>query len=339
MNNEAPLVSVIIPVYNVRAYLPQCLENVINQSYGNLEILIIDDGSTDGSGRICDQYAEKDERIRVLHTENRGLASARNLSLEQICGEYISFLDSDDWMELNTIETLLKAMTQTGSDIVVAQSSTEYFGKTTYPVKAPEGPQLFRGQQILPAFTQGLFGDVVWNKLYRTNLFASHRFPDGHNYEDVATTWKLMKDLAAEDGTVCRLPDILFHFRARQSSITHTRSLYNLLDRWEAYLAKYEALPKYQAQLLPACIMAAGQMWLWYETFSKEERAHARITMTQMQIFSRTHSHQVLNGKYSLYVKLACLITQWNHPLILRLCCYGNKLRRALRHSNTKLYP
>ena len=148
MNNEAPLVSVIIPVYNVRAYLPQCLESVINQSYGNLEILIIDDGSTDGSGRICDQYAEKDERIRALHTENRGLASVRNLGLEQICGEYISFLDSDDWMELNTIETQLKAMIQTGSDIVVAQSSTEYFGKTTYPVKAPEGPQLFLGQQM-----------------------------------------------------------------------------------------------------------------------------------------------------------------------------------------------
>lgn len=145
--------------------------------------------------------------------------------------------------------------------------------------------------------------------------------------------------LAAEDGTVCRLPDVLFHFRARQSSITHTRSLSNLMDRWEASHAKYEALPGYQKQLLPGCIMTAGQMWLCYHAFSKEEQARAKNTMQQMQRFSRAHFHQMLTGDYSLHVKIAGLITQWNHPLVFCLCCYGNKIRSALRYSNTKLYP
>ena len=338
MNNEAPLVSVIIPVYNVRTYLPQCLDSVINQSYRNLEILIIDDGSTDGSGRICDQYARKDERIRVFHTKNRGLASARNLGLEQIHGEYISFLDSDDWMELHTIEIMLNAMTQTGSDIVVAPEYYEYIGKTRCSKNTSKTIQFFRGQEILPAFAQGLFADVVWNKLYCANVFATLRFPDGHNYEDAATTWRIMKDLASEGGIVSILPDVLFHFRMRQSSISHTKTLGNLLDRWEAYHAKYEALPEYHAQLLPACILSAGQMWIHYETFSNEERAYARTTMNQMQAFSRTHLHQVLTGEYSSYVKLACLISQWNHPIVMHLAHQGNKVRKLFTESHAKPY-
>ena len=339
MNKEAPLVSVIIPVYNVRTYLPQCLESVINQSYRNLEILIIDDGSTDGSGRICDQYARKDERIRVFHTENRGLASARNPGLEQIHGEYISFLDSDDWMELHAIETMLSTMFQTGSDIVAALSCREYMGKTSWSRYVLKSIQLFHGQDILPAFAQGLFGgNAVWSKLYRADLFASLRFPNGHNYEDVAISWKIMKELAAVGGTVSLLPDVLSHIRMRQTSITHTKSMTNLLDCWEANQAKYEALPEYQAQLLPACIMAAGQMWVHYQTFTKEERALARITMARMQGFSRTHFYQILHGKYSLHVKLSCLITQWNHPILMHLAHHGNKVRKLFTESRPKLY-
>ena len=98
------LVSVIIPVYNVSRYLPQCFDSVTSQTYRNLEIIVIDDGSTDDSGIICDQYAEKDDRIHVIHTDNRGLASARNLGLENVSGEYISFIDSDDWIEPHAID-------------------------------------------------------------------------------------------------------------------------------------------------------------------------------------------------------------------------------------------
>ena len=147
-----------------------------------------------------------------------------------------------------------------------------------------------------------------------------------------------MKNLAENSGTVSILPDVLFHFRMRQSSITHTKNLSNLLDRWEANQAKYEALPEYQAQLLPACILSAGQMWIHYATFTEEERACARATIDQMQVFSKTHSHQVLRGEYSSYVKLACLITLQNHPILMHLAHHGNKVRKIFTNSQAKLY-
>lgn len=128
--NDAPLVSVVIPVYNVSRYLPQCLDSVISQTYRNLEILIVDDGSTDDSGDICDRYANGDDRIRVFHTPNGGIASARNLALENVKGQYISFLDSDDWIERHAIETLLRAARLTESDIVDARYYIEYMGNT-----------------------------------------------------------------------------------------------------------------------------------------------------------------------------------------------------------------
>ena len=105
---NTPLVSVIVPVYNVAPYLEQCLDSIVNQSYRNLEIILVDDGSTDKSGAICDRYAEQDSRIQVVHKENGGQSSARNVALDMMTGEWVLFVDSDDWIELNTLELLLE---------------------------------------------------------------------------------------------------------------------------------------------------------------------------------------------------------------------------------------
>ena len=112
----ASLVSIVIPVYNVSSYLAECLESVINQSYYNIEIIIIDDGSTDGSDSICDRFAQYDDRICVIHTDNRGLSSARNLGLEKCRGSYLMFVDSDDWIEHHSVETLKKVQKTKESD-------------------------------------------------------------------------------------------------------------------------------------------------------------------------------------------------------------------------------
>ena len=120
--DKKPLVFVVIPVYNVSRYLQQCLDSVVSQTYRNLEIIIVDDGSTDGSGRICDRYEKRDERSHVIHSANRGLSSARNLGLDKIRGSYILFVNSDDWIEPHTVDTLIRAAMQTGADIVIAKS-------------------------------------------------------------------------------------------------------------------------------------------------------------------------------------------------------------------------
>ena len=335
---EAPLVSVVIPVYNVRSYLPQCLESVICQSYRNLEILLIDDGSDDGSGRICDRYAERDARIRVLHTENKGLASARNLGLKNARGTFISFIDSDDWIEPHAIGTLLKAALQHHADIVAAGKSREYVNRSVPSRKMKEQVFVFRDQDILPAYVRGLFSNVTWNKLYRSDCFSDIRFPDGHNYEDNATTWKLMARIAETGGTIVFLPEVLYHFRMRKSSITHTITLANIVDCWTAFRGKYEGLPEYREQLLSSCFMAIGKMWLNYSGLTAEEKDRAVITIREMQSFSKSHFRQTMKGKYSPRTKLICLLSNTGNPAVMWCCFRGGKFLQILRNTREKMF-
>ena len=333
----ASLVSVVIPVYNVRRYVSQCLDSVLCQSYANIEIIVIDDGSTDGSGRICDEYAKRDSRVSVLHTENRGLASARNLGLEKASGIFLSFVDSDDWVESDFIERLVCTAMETEADIVCIKSCKEYVGRTVYP-QIVDGQKCFRGQEILQAFASGLFRNAMWNKLYRHSCFSGIRFPDGHNYEDISTTWKLMQKLAESDGLVVELPEALYHLRKRKSSISHTKSISNIIDFWLASLEKYEGLAEYQDKLLPACFSGIGRMWTHYSAFSKEEKIEAKSIIREMQTFSKEHSQEVVRWKYPKCIKMACLVSQCRSPYLMWLCFCLGKLRRANKRIQYTMY-
>lgn len=334
----SPVVSVIIPVYNVSSYLSQCLDSVIGQTYQHIEILVIDDGSTDDSGRICDEYARRDSRIKVLHTENRGLASARNLGLEYASGSFLSFIDSDDWIEASFMETLVQTAIETGADIVTVKRCKEYVGKTV-PSQGNEAyMQMFRGQDILPAFASGLFRTEVWNKLYRISCFTDLRFPDGHNYEDVSTTWKLMKTIAGKDGLIVSLSEDLYHFRVRKTSISQTKSFRNVADLWIAHRGKYDGLTEFQKQLLPSCFSAIRDMWANYISFSREERRKAAEIIREMQSFSKAHFHQVMSGKYRWSIKMICLISQFRAPIVMWGCFCVKSLRRVIREKKCPMF-
>ena len=118
MNKNEPLISIIVPVYNVEKYLSKCIDSIINQTYKNIEIILIDDGSTDSSGAICDKYALVDSRIHVLHIENSGVSNARNVGLNHATGDYIGFVDSDDYIEPNMYELLLEELIADDVDVV-----------------------------------------------------------------------------------------------------------------------------------------------------------------------------------------------------------------------------
>ena len=332
------LVSVIIPVYNVSRYLLQCFDSVISQTYRNLEIIVIDDGSTDDSGSICDQYAEKDNRIHVIHTDNRGLASARNLGLENVSGEYISFIDSDDWIEPQTIEMFIGAALETEVDIVSARTCSEYVGGTVHRPMEKNDSHSYFGQDILSAFAEGKFGSVVWNKLYCVECFRDIRFPDGHNYEDVAIIWKIMKNLAESGGMVTALSDELIHFRVRKNSISHTYMLNNVADSWNTYLAKYEALPDYQDKLLVECFRPIRRMWMNYCGYSKEDKAEAQKIIQEMHSFSKKNLHRVMKGDYSKQMKLFCILTQSRSAATMWIGYCGGKLRRVLKGGKYKMF-
>ena len=189
------VVSVIIPIYNVRPYLREALESVINQNYRNLEILLIDDGSDDGSERICDEYKKKDERIRLIHQKNKGLSAARNAGLNVATGHIIAFLDPDDAFHPDYIGKMLETMEHEVVDLVVCNFSicNDSFDfvrrkEKAFPIK--EG--IYDRDNILRALADDMINHAVWNKLYRRELWEKIRFPVGHDYEDLDTTFKVL---------------------------------------------------------------------------------------------------------------------------------------------------
>ena len=184
-------ISVIIPVYNVVRYLPKCIDSVRNQTYQNLEIIVIDDGSTDGCGGICDAYAKKDERIRVVHQKNQGRSAARNRALDIMTGDLVGFVDFDDWIEPDYYEVLEKHMRKTGADIVTSGYYYVYQDKVIKSrINHQEAP--YDKYSGLKALSEHKIPHVVWNKLYRKNLFAALKFIEGRTYEDVLITYRLI---------------------------------------------------------------------------------------------------------------------------------------------------
>ena len=187
-------ISVIIPVYNVQEYLPKCLDSVIAQTYGNLEILLVNDGSTDQSGEICDRYAQKDSRIHVIHQDNKGLAAARNTGIEAAAGTYIGFVDSDDWIELDMYEFLYDLLHEHQADLAICRlreiSSTNLTNYSTGQLLVCDGLTAFK-KMILQAHTYPLNIGVV-NKLYKKELLTDCTFPVGRLTEDIYFTPKVL---------------------------------------------------------------------------------------------------------------------------------------------------
>ena len=180
------LLSVIVPVYNVESYLPTCIESIINQTYSNLELFLVDDGSTDKSGEICDEYAKKDSRIMVIHKENGGQGSARNRALDIAKGEYIAFVDSDDHIELNMYDAMINALERTDSDLVLCGFYTDS-GLRIVDSIVPEKEMIFESDEELlrKYFDSPFVGGQPWNKVFKSSVFDELRFPEGTAREDV----------------------------------------------------------------------------------------------------------------------------------------------------------
>ena len=176
-----PLISVIVPCYNVEEYLPKCIESILNQTYRNLEILLVDDGSPDNCGRICDEYAAKDSRIRIIHKKNGGLSDARNAALDVMTGEYVTFIDSDDYVSDDYVEYLYKIIKESGVKLSVSSyqtfvddSSAEICTNNPLFVKIVHTNDALTGM-----FYQQIFDTSAWAKMYHRSLFSDGiRYPN-----------------------------------------------------------------------------------------------------------------------------------------------------------------
>jgi eps5I len=220
-------VSVIIPVYKVEKYLKRCVESVVNQTYKNTEIILVNDGSPDNCGVICDEYAKIDSRIKVIHKANGGLSSARNAGLDIASGEYIMFVDSDDWIEEDSLEKLDKYMDMS-YDII--NFKFRFAKGKTKNIELNDKLKDSYECDLLSYIDKLFLGELdffIWNKLYKKNLFDKVRFPEGRNYEDLATIYKLYfkaKNIIVTDYT------LYYYWLGNSNSITSNSTIKNMTD-------------------------------------------------------------------------------------------------------------
>ncbi len=185
------VISVIVPIYNVEKYLVRCLQSIIKQTYQNLEIILVDDGSTDTSGKLCDKFAEKDSRIIVIHKKNGGLSDARNVGIDKSSGSYLVFVDSDDWIDPDMISILYNVAQKNNSDIIECSYRNIY--KDHILEETNCNAEIINGDYVTAL--EGMldwryFKPVAWNKLYKRNVIKDIRYPVGRLHEDEFTTYK-----------------------------------------------------------------------------------------------------------------------------------------------------
>jgi len=227
------MISVIVPVYNVEAYLPACVDSILRQDYANMEIILIDDGSTDGSAQICDLYAEKDKRIKAIHKENGGAASAKNAGLRIASGEYLSFVDSDDYLEPDAYRHMVSILEAHSAEVVQCSFRDVYTDETIDHVVLQERCD-FSTQGYLKRYTEDWSCCLLWDKLYRRSLFDGIYFEEGHIVDDEYFTYQGIMNAKK----IVHDPYIVYNYRKRISSVTikpeyRERTIYDKLDYLE----------------------------------------------------------------------------------------------------------
>ena len=255
------LISVIVPVYNVEPYLRQCLDSIVNQTYPNIEILIVDDGSPDHCGEICDEYAKKDSRIIVIHQENAGLSAARNAALDIARGEYIMFVDSDDWVEPTFCEKALEMVIEHQVELVCF-GFKKIFQKEHKEIRTNNPRLLDRAEAInhIILYDEPSLYNIVWNKIYHKKLFQTLRFPIGMVCEDNAITYKLI-----HQSLFIYISDLLLYNynRIRNDSITSKKNSKKPKITIDLFLIRYERLlflKKYYPQFVENQIIELAKM-------------------------------------------------------------------------------
>lgn len=293
-------ISVIVPIYNIEKYLNRMLESLINQSYKNLEIILIDDGSCDSSGDICDEYKKKDDRIKVIHKTNEGVSKVRNLGIKLATGDYIGFVDSDDVIDKDMYKKLYENMISNNCDISVCnyctfavEPSFEYYNKI----------KIFDKKDALnDIISDGIITNFLWNKLFKKNIFNNIKFPKGKIYEDMYVMPKLLEKV----NRLCFDYSKLYGYFIRINSYVNTYncskninylkfsdSCYNYLTKYtflKDNLARYRTFYIYSAYLQAAkssCrdIFKDKDMDNYYKLFRKSFNVYKNYSYKRKLLF------------------------------------------------------
>ncbi len=216
------MISVIVPVYNVQEYLDRCINSIVNQSYKNIEVILVDDGSTDNSAKICDNWASRDLRIKVIHKNNGGLSSARNAGIDIADGDFFSFIDSDDYIDCSMLEVMLAAMERTNKDIACCGRYVDVWGKYVKQEFCLSRPKIYQTDESIKKLYYLNEIDVsACDKVYKKEVFSNIRYPEGKISEDAAIIFQILQN----SNGVVHVGIPFYHYIYRADSIS--KELYN----------------------------------------------------------------------------------------------------------------
>lgn len=325
------LISIIVPVYKTEVYLRECINSILAQTYTDIEVLLIEDGSPDRCGEICDEFAQKDNRVRTFHITNRGLSAARNFGLKEASGKYIGFVDSDDWIEPEMYSALYRGLIESGADISVCGFRHEY--ENDFEAVVPDDVTLHKDEAVKYVIASKV-SSYVWNRLFRKELFSSLLFPEGHVYEDVAVTYKLV--IAAE--TVRFIPSILYHYRHSSTSISNSHSMERLIDFWDASRERYLFFKNNEkfnndAEFMDALLLhCAGVIsTVWMNAYATRQWKDYIVRLREMSAFAREEKLAVGKRNWPVMVRYSVIMSRSVNGISLFLAYCGYHIRQKLK--------
>lgn len=314
-----PLISVIVPCYNVEEYLPRCVESVLNQTYRNLEILLVDDGSPDRCGEICDGYAAVDSRVKVIHKENGGLSDARNVALDVMKGEYVTFVDSDDYVAADYVEYLYKLIVKEKACLSVMNFQPFVEGTMPKDCGGEIAINIFSVEgALIQMFYQQAFDTAAWGKMYHSLLFDEVRYPKNLLYEDLATTYRLIMKCSQ---IVCSDYRGYFYLH-RSTSIEGTpfkplkyESCMRIIRQLEADKVR---MPERVRRALD-CRIVSFAFHILLEVPQEEKEMRRSL----LEIIRRKRIHVLFDGKARRKARAACLLSLAGVWLVNLFVGYG----------------
>ena len=294
-------ISVIVPVYNIAAYLDECVSSLAAQTHRDLEIMLIDDGSTDGSGELCDAWARRDERVKAIHKVNGGAASARNAGLDQCTGDFVCFVDSDDVVEPEYVAHLMQALAESGADAAVC--GFDFWSQDGFKPQPAQSVQgVCSGEDYMFRFLHDWSCSLLWNKIYSREVIGDLRMAEGHRIDDEYFTYQVCMNCRR----VAVTDRCLYHYRMRASSAVQdvtARKEQLMLDRVGYVIQRYAHIARRMPDLEDAYFSDALDTMTRYWRHSKD------MPQAQRQIRSWINSHagRIMAMKRPLRQKLAYL--------------------------------
>jgi len=297
------IISIIVPVYKVETFLCQCVDSILAQTYRNIEVILVDDGSPDRCGAICDGYARRDSRVRVIHRENGGLSAARNTSMAAAQGTYLVFVDSDDWIEPDMFSSLYAAIQQSGKDIAQCNIQMEPPPKKQRK-RYESAVTLSRYDALHQLLKDNRVQNYVWNKLYRRQCWEGIPFPEGKVYEDIYVMYRVFLQ---SNGLAC-VPRSLCHYRQNPMGISKSREIANMYYYLEGARERRMALqreyPEFLQLLYHFEFFSAVDVWSTVFRESKREKAHFQPMLERMAQAAKDNQALALSLKKAFHLHL-----------------------------------